>query len=337
MDNELHIGDEQLQYIARISHGKDSLKMLDVIITRGLRLDRITTTDIWATDTIRGEHPEMVKFKDMADEYIWRKYRIEVEHLCAMRNGEKITYEKMFYHVPKRKASSSGGVLSAARDDLGIPDPVGALVPIRSQTERQRADRRVSLHKSGAGARNSKSTIYGFPVTINRTGQWCQKLKTRFLDSPAARGGKNIVEYIGIAADEPARFGQLNERKRAPLVEFGIEEDLCGLYCMYENILSPSYESSCRDGCWMCHNQGVNQLRQLRKGYPDLWALLLKWDKDSPVNFKPDGHTVHDYDERFRLEDEGFIPSDKRFFWRMLDEPLQKSLFVGEEADIWGV
>jgi len=109
MDNELHIGDEQLQYIARISHGKDSLKMLDVIITRGLRLDRITTTDIWATDTIRGEHPEMVKFKDMADEYIWRKYRIEVEHLCAMRNGEKITYEKMFYHVPKRKASSSGG------------------------------------------------------------------------------------------------------------------------------------------------------------------------------------------------------------------------------------
>lgn len=109
MDNELHISDEQLQYIARISHGKDSLKMLDVIATRGLRLDRITTTDIWATDTIRGEHPEMVKFKDIADEYIWRKYRIEVEHLCAMRNGEKVTYEKMFYHVPKRKSSTSGG------------------------------------------------------------------------------------------------------------------------------------------------------------------------------------------------------------------------------------
>lgn len=135
------------------------------------------------------------------------------------------------------------------------------------------------------------------------------------------------MEYIGIAADEPARFGQLSERKRAPLVEFGIEEDLCGLHCMYENILSPSYETSCRDGCWMCHNQGVNQLRQLRKNYPDLWALLLKWDKDSPVNFHPDGHTVHDFDERFRLEDEGFIQQDKRFFWRMLNEPLQKSLF----------
>lgn len=91
MAGELHIGNDQFQYIARISHGKDSLKMLDVIVSRGLRLDRITTTDIWATDTIRGEHPKMVKFKEIADEFIWRKYRIEVEHLCAMRNGQKVT------------------------------------------------------------------------------------------------------------------------------------------------------------------------------------------------------------------------------------------------------
>lgn len=54
------------------------------------------------------------------------------------------------------------------------------------------------------------------------------------------------MEYLGIAADEPARFGQLNERKRAPLVEFGIDEDLCGLYCQYAGILAPTYETSCR-------------------------------------------------------------------------------------------
>lgn len=136
------------------------------------------------------------------------------------------------------------------------------------------------------------------------------------------------MEYLGIAADEPKRFGQLNERKRAPLVEFGIEEDLCGLYCQYEGILAPSYETSCRDGCWMCHNQGVDQLRQLRKGYPDLWALLLKWDTDSPVNFHPDGRTVHDFDRRFQLEAEGLLsPDDKKFRWSMLDEPLQMRLF----------
>lgn len=326
---ELHIPDEQIQYIARISHGKDSLKMLDVIISRGLRLDRITTTDVWATDTIRGEHPEMVKFKERADEYIWRKYRIEVEHLCAMRNGQKVTYEKLFYHTPKRKAKNAGGgVLSATRDNPRISDAVGPVVPIRPQAECANPARKVFLHKSGAGAKSSKSTIYGFPVSLNRRGNWCTKLKTNFLDSPAARGGTSIVEYLGIAADEPKRFGQLSDRKRAPLVEFGICEGLCGLYCQYEGILAPSYETSCRDGCWMCHNQGVNQLRQLRKTYPHLWALLMKWDTDSPVYFKPNGHTVHDYDRRFQMEDEGLlIPGDSSFRWDMLDGTFQLKLF----------
>ena len=121
MAGELHIGNDQFQYIARISHGKDSLKMLDVIVSRGLRLDRITTTDIWATDTIRGEHPKMVKFKEIADEFIWRKYRIEVEHLCAMRNGQKVTYEKLFYHIPKRRNAGGGNCRQKQGTILGFP------------------------------------------------------------------------------------------------------------------------------------------------------------------------------------------------------------------------
>ncbi len=129
------------------------------------------------------------------------------------------------------------------------------------------------------------------------------------------------MEYLGIAADEPARFGQLNERKRAPLVEFGIEEDLCGLYCRYNDMLAPTYETSCRDGCWFCHNQGVGQLRLLRRNYPDLWALLMKWDLDSPVSFKADGHTVHDFDRRFQMEDERRVPTNNTFRWSMLDNP----------------
>lgn len=136
------------------------------------------------------------------------------------------------------------------------------------------------------------------------------------------------MEYLGIAADEPKRFGQLNEFKRAPLVEFGIEESLCGLYCTYAGCLSPTYETSCRDGCWFCHNQGVGQLRLLRKQYPKYWALLLKWDIDSPVTFKPDGHTVHDFDRRFQLEDEGFISTDDKVFrWDMLERELNYRLF----------
>ena len=75
-----------------------------------------------------------------------------------------------------------------------------------------------------------------------------------------------------------------------------------------------------RGGCWFCHNQGIDQLRLLRKNYPDLWALMLKWDADSPVSFKPDGHTVHDFERRFQMEDDGIITSDKRFSWKWLNK-----------------
>lgn len=93
----------EMEYIARISYGKDSLKMLDVIHTRGLPLDRITTTDVWATETISANLPPMDAFKERMDQKIWDMYRIEVEHLCARnKDGSKRTYEQMFYHVPKR-------------------------------------------------------------------------------------------------------------------------------------------------------------------------------------------------------------------------------------------
>lgn len=312
MNGEINI-DHHLQYIARISHGKDSLKMLDVIFTRGLPLDRITTADIWATETIRGEHPEMVTFKEMVDEYIWRKYRIEVEHLCAMKNGKKVTYERMFYHIPKRKPKKSGGggTPQSQGTILGFPTLWGPWCQSDLKREARKttikAAFKVFRYNAEVGVRNSKSG---------------------FSECPAARGGINVVEYLGIAADEPERFGQLTSRKRAPLVEFGIEEGLCGLHCQYEGILAPSYETSGRDGCWMCHNQGVNQLRQLRKRYPALWSLLLKWDSDSPVTFHADGHTVHDFDKRFQLEDEHFlVPGDKRFRWKMIEEDLQKTMF----------
>ena len=167
------------------------------------------------------------------------------------------------------------------------------------------------------GKRNG--TIYGFPF---QKGPWCNsRLKMAALANCNIQG----VEYIGIANDEPKRFKILNGSKLSPLRAIGWEEDLCGLWATYSDLLSPTYCDSCRDGCWFCHNQGVEQLRSLRRKYPHLWELLLKWDKDSPVTFKADGHTVHDYDERFALEDEGLILPDQPFRWDMLQRPLQYS------------
>lgn len=172
----------------------------------------------------------------------------------------------------------------------------------------------------GGGERGGK--IYGWPY---QRGPWCNsRLKQHIL----GRLPKDAIQYIGIAADEPNRFHSLSNTKCSPLVELGWKEADCRQWCEDNDLLSPIYTTATRGGCWFCHNQGVGQLRLLRCNYPDLWTLMLKWDKDSPVTFKPNGHTVHDYDRRFTLEDEGLIyPDDKIFRWDMLDEELNYRWF----------
>lgn len=163
----------------------------------------------------------------------------------------------------------------------------------------------------------------GWPGIIRN---WCNsELKVAALKK-AQKGASAI--YIGIAADEPNRFHNLTSIKKSPLVEAGWDEAYCRQWCEENDLLSPIYTTSARGGCWFCHYQGVGQLRLLRKNYPELWALMLKWDKDSPVTFHADGHTVHDFDRRFQLEDDGFIaPDDKVFRWSMLDDELNYRWF----------
>lgn len=164
--------------------------------------------------------------------------------------------------------------------------------------------------------------IRGFPITVS-SGGWCKNLKIMNKLSP-----KNAISYVGIACDETNRFHCLTETKRSPLIEAGWTEAMCREWCVKNDLLSPIYTTATRGGCWFCHNQGVDQLRLLRKNHPDLWALLLKWDIDSPVSFKPDGHTVHDFDKRFEAEEKGLVPADRKFRWKMLDHPTEKG---GEE------
>lgn len=163
-------------------------------------------------------------------------------------------------------------------------------------------------------ANPQKDGIYGFPI---RVGMWCNsRLKVSAL-SKAQKGATAV--YIGIAADEPNRFHNLTETKRSPLVEAGWDEAYCRKWCEENGLLSPIYTTAARGGCWFCNNQGVDQLRILRKDYPEYWELMLKWDLDSPVSFHADGHTVHDFEKRFAFEDKGIVPCDRKFRWKMLE------------------
>lgn len=164
------------------------------------------------------------------------------------------------------------------------------------------------------------SNIYGFP---SRKGPWCNKLKFR-----GSIGWAGCVTYAGIAADEAQRVERWKGKLMLPLAAIGWDEAYCLRWCEENDLLSPTYTTSPRSGCWFCHNQRVDQLRLLRKNYPDLWALMLKWDADSPITFRADGHTVHDFDRRFKGEDDGIIPYGKRFRWAdVLETNNQISLF----------
>ena len=156
--------------------------------------------------------------------------------------------------------------------------------------------------------------IYGFPML---KGGWCNsRLKVACLN----KINKNAISYIGIAYDEPKRFKVLSAKRLSPLVSAKWTEKMCYDWCKKNDLLSPIYESSTRGGCWFCHNQSVEQLRVLRHNYPDLWEVLMQWDRDSPSTFKPD-HTVHEFDKRFQLEDLNILtPNDRRFRWKCLNE-----------------
>lgn len=140
------------------------------------------------------------------------------------------------------------------------------------------------------------------------------------------------MQYLGIAADEPERIKRHTRPGVVlPLVEIGWDEAYCRKWCEENDLLSPIYTNAARGGCWFCHNQGVEQLRLLRRDYPDLWKILLKWDSDSPFTFKPDGHTVHDYDLRYAMEDRGLIPTDRKFRWAMIQDSALLSALKGSD------
>lgn len=133
--------------------------------------------------------------------------------------------------------------------------------------------------------------------------RWCTSvLKIRVIDKYLSRLQEKyeIVQYIGIAADEPQRV----KRFCYPLVEWGMEEKDCLAYC-YERGYDWGglYRLFDRVSCWCCPLQGLEELRTLRREFPGLWAQLLEWESKTWRNFRKD-FSVDELEIRFRFEEE---------------------------------
>ncbi|HFL3648101.1 TPA: reductase, partial [Clostridioides difficile] len=145
-----------------------------------------------------------------------------------------------------------------------------------------------------------KGQIWGFPYLL---GAWCN---SRLKLAPANKYFNSAGEhkrYIGIAFDEPSRYKRLEKNCIAPLYEEKMTESDCLKYLEEKGFYYEIHHRFKRTGCYLCPKQSLESLRTLRKYYPDLWAGMLKLDKDSPTTFRADGTTVHDLEKRFSNED----------------------------------
>lgn len=150
--------------------------------------------------------------------------------------------------------------------------------------------------------------------------RWCTAvLKIRVIERylRSLRREYNVIQYIGIAADEPKRVRQA-ANILYPLVEWGMTENDCLQYC-YERGYDWDglYKMFKRVSCWCCPLQSLSELRKLHIHFPDLWARLKEMDDSTWRTFKP-GYSVRDLEIRFGLEEEysndGKVLNTRAFF-----------------------
>lgn len=140
---------------------------------------------------------------------------------------------------------------------------------------------------------------YGFPYVV---GAWCNsRLKIEPIKK-YFKENKNVIQYVGIAYDEPERYNRLDHTTHiCPLYDLKITEKEAMEICKKYDLVSPIYKTSFRGGCWFCPKQSLKQLKWLYKEHPELWDILRKMEKDSHNTFRP-GQTLQDLEERFKKE-----------------------------------
>lgn len=152
---------------------------------------------------------------------------------------------------------------------------------------------------------------YGWPGLFAR---WCTRhLKLEVIDR-YLRGLKkdyDLVQYVGIAADEPKR----ERDQKYPLIEWGMTEADCLEYCKKRGFdWGGLYEIWGRVSCWCCPLQSLDDLRKLRLYRPQMWAALRELDKSLSHTDHPNFYykvSFADIERRFDVEDE-FIAQGKK-------------------------
>ena len=154
---------------------------------------------------------------------------------------------------------------------------------------------------------------YGFHC--GGTCRWGTADKRTILGKYAEERGAIVL--VGIAADEAhRREKEFKPYKRFPLIDWGMSEADCLVYC-YERghewrehgAATPDgtirlYDILDRVSCWCCTNKNLDELRNVYHLLPEYWERLKDLQRRTCRPMKGEGKSVFDLETRFKLEDE---------------------------------
>jgi 3'-phosphoadenosine 5'-phosphosulfate sulfotransferase (PAPS reductase)/FAD synthetase len=140
---------------------------------------------------------------------------------------------------------------------------------VRAKTDYVTLFHKITTEKSQPQYRGK---LRGFPIGRGCWGNSNLKI-TPIRDYYKSFSEYDIVQYVGIAIDEPERLSRL-KGKVSILAKYGYTEAMAFEKAKEYGLLSPLYSTSFRGGCWFCPNQSLRSFIRLRKEHPHLWQYL---------------------------------------------------------------
>lgn len=112
----------------------------------------------------------------------------------------------------------------------------------------------------------------------------------------------NLIQYVGICADELKRLESLHKHPRriSLLEKYGYTEEIARQKCEEYGLLSPCYKYSKRSGCWFCPNAKLAEHREIKRLYPEIWKEFIALEKEPNLandKWNVFRKTLHEIDE----------------------------------------
>lgn len=115
------------------------------------------------------------------------------------------------------------------------------------------------------GVQNSKPCYANTYLKLEPIKQYYKKIGKEY----------DIIQYVGIASDEPQRLKRLEGTNKVSLLaKYGYTEAMSMAKCKEYNLVNPCYSMDIRGGCWFCFNANINRYISVRRNFPEYWQAF---------------------------------------------------------------